>query len=63
LLEMTKNQPNGEQGSELVIFDDENNQNELVYGIVIDRARQSIHVGFRGSATIKGKIDQFSTGI
>jgi Lipase (class 3) len=38
--------------SHLVLFDDENAANELVYGIAVNMARKRITVGFRGSVTL-----------
>lgn len=38
---------------ELLVFDDENSESELVYGIEINNARKRITVGFRGSVTPK----------
>lgn len=37
--------------SQVVVFDDENHQRELVYGISVNQARQRITVAFRGSVT------------
>ncbi len=48
---VTANENVMNQVSQVVVFDDENHQQDLVYAISVNQARQRITVAFRGSVT------------